>query len=79
MRAYRVAAAPRGWAASVTRPSSDVEIAGYRHRLLLRTCRERQNRHRVANERDDLAAAHAQNTGEAPAVILIGARCSSAS
>ena len=38
-----------------------------------------KNRRCAANERDDLAAAHAQNTGEAPAVILIGARSSSAS
>jgi hypothetical protein len=58
---------------------SGAEIANHREGLLLRTCRKRPSRHRAADEGDDVAAQHRYDTGDAPAVILIGARRSSVS
>jgi len=44
------------------------------HRLrLLRAGRARPSDRRAADQRDELAAQHAQDTGDAPAAILIGA------
>src|SRR5262249_41556425 len=55
------------------------EKAHHWHRLLLRARRQRPSRYRAADQGDDLAAQHAQDTGDAPAAILIGVRRSSVS
>jgi len=53
---------------------SGAEIADHRHRLLRERSQRPSECRRGANQRDQLTAQHAQDTGETPVVILIGAR-----